>query len=434
MQQSELDFVNNLRQSSPYIEAHQGKTIVIYIPSELLSLDSEEDERLFQLAKDVVLLNHLGMKTVITLGVELQLNEAFERDHLTWETHFNCRVTTKEHLKTFVETIGQARAQIESEFTEACSEEQSTLTIISGNWVTARPKGIIQGIDFQHTGALRKINHEAIARSLSIGQVVLLTPLTYSLTGEMFNLNSLEQAFSVAKALEADKLMIFSSPESLVDLPKQMSMSQLNALNTQTSEPKQKRLLSLIQSTHSKIKRIHLLDQNEPGAILLELFTRDGVGTMIFTDRYHHIRPATFEDVSGILMLIAPLEEEGILVKRSREKLELEIENFVVIARDDHIIGCAALYPMDEQSAEMACLAIDPAYQGQSLGEELLQAIEKQAMQNRFQNLFLLTTHTDHWFIEHGFKKAQVAELPAKKQSLYNYQRQSKVLVKALKA
>lgn len=428
MQQSELDFTNNLRQASPYIAKHRNKTIVIYLPGELIS----HSAALLQLAKDCVLLNNLGLKVVLTLGATHQIDQAFESKGLQWQSHQNVRITAREHLQTFQETIGHVRSQLEAAFSQACAEHHLHLPIVSGNWVIAQPKGVIQGVDFQHTGILRKINNTAVESLLNAGQIPLLTPLAYSLTGEVFNLNTLEQAFAIASALQADKLMLFSADETLASLPQAMSLKDIPDHLDANPARESQRILSLAQTQGQHIKRIHLMAESNPNALLLELFSRDGSGTLIYTDRYHQLRPAQIEDVAGILTLIAPLEEQGILTKRSRENLELEIDNFFVIEIDQQIIGCAALYPIDERNGELACLAVDAAYQKMLLGQELLQAIQAKALQSGINTLFLLTTHTHHWFIGHGFSETSPDSLPVNRKSFYNHQRQSKVLQKTL--
>ena len=335
-------------------------------------------------------------------------------------------------LEPFQQAIGQVRSQLEAVFSQASALLSNPVSIVSGNWVIARPKGVIDGIDFQHTGKLRKIDHHGISACLDSGQIVLLTPLAYSLTGEVFNLNTLEQACEVANALKADKLMIYTKPEMLAHIPKQLSIPELRHFIEQLEESDQKRLLRQIDNSNQFIKRVHLLDERDPSALLMELFSRDGCGTLIFSDRYHQLRAAHIEDVGGILELISPLEEQGILVKRSRERLELEIGNFLLLERDQTIIGCAAIYPHAARTAELACLAVHTDYQGQELGEQLLKAIEAKARDQGIETLFLLTTHTHHWFIEHGFALGTVEELPSERQSLYNLKRQSKVLIKPL--
>ncbi len=428
MKQSELDFINTLRQSSRYIEQHRGKTCVIYLPGDLmLASDSFK-----QLTQDIGLLHHLGLKMVLVMGAAPQINAALTDQNIPWQHHQQFRITTTEMVTVFQQAIGMVRSQIEAVFSQATNQQSTPLTLISGNWVIAQPKGVIDGVDFQHTGTLRKINHQAISTSLEGGQIVLLTPLAYSLTGEVFNLNTLEQACEVAKSIQADKLMIFGHSEQMKNLPKQMSITELNRTIKHAENEEQARFLTQISKTNFHVKRVHLMDQNEPDALLQELFTRDGYGTLIFSDRYHQLRPATIEDVGGILDMITPLESQGVLAKRSRERLELEIHNFIVIERDQHIIGCAALYPIAKGIGELACLTVHPSYQGQHLGHELLKAIEQKAQQAQMKQLFLLTTHTHHWFIEHGFMLTTVEALPSQRLSLYNSQRQSKVLLKSL--
>jgi amino-acid N-acetyltransferase len=428
MQQSELDFINTLRQSSRYIEQHRGKTCVIYLPGELM----QAPDTLKQLTEDVGLLHNLGLKIVLVMGATPQINAALEAQHIPWQHHQQFRITPLESLPLFQQTIGMVRSQLEAVFSQATCMQTNPLTLISGNWVIAQPKGVIDGIDFQYTGKLRKINHAAISASLAAGQIALLTPLAYSLTGEVFNLNTLEQACEVANAIQADKLMVFGSPLQLQGLPKQLSIPELGRLIESSDNLAQVRFLQQLSQTNHTVKRVHIMEQENPGALLLELFTVDGVGTLIFSDRYHQLRSATIDDVGGILDLISPLEGQGVLVKRSRERLELEIENFVVVERDQHIIGCAALYPLSQNMGELACLAVHESYQGKELGTELLKAIEKKAISLALNRLCLLTTHTHHWFIEHGFKLETLSVLPAEKQFLYNFQRQSKVLIKPL--
>lgn len=428
MHQSELDFTNNLRQASPYIAQHRDKTLVIYLPGELIS----NHQALQQLCKDIVLLHNLGIKVVLTLGATPQIDAALNRHGLKWHTHHSTRITEGAHLPYFQEIIGHVRAQVEAAFSLASAEQKTHITVVSGNWVIAQPKGVIDGIDFQHTGTLRKI-HSAIEKTLEGGQVALITPLAYSLTGEVFNLNTLDQAFAIASALSAEKLMIFTATDTLSNLPKSLSLQQTKALiDSPTLSDEVSRLLNSTLESNQTIKRIHLMSQDTPSALLLELFSRDGFGTLIYADRYHQLRQAQSEDVAGILNLIQPLQQQGILAQRTQATLELEIQNFLVLEIDQRIIGCAALYPIDEMHAELACLAVEPHYRGQSLGEELLDAIQTKAQRSGIHTLFLLTTHTHHWFIEHGFNESTTDQLPTQRQALYNNQRQSKVLQKSL--
>jgi len=392
----------------------------------------QAEDAVKQLHQDLGVLHHFGLKIVLVMGATAQIDQALQAQSIPWDVHQQFRITTAKMIPIFQQTIGAVRSQLEATFSQANGTQAAALTLTSGNWVTAQPKGVIEGVDFQHTGRLRKINHQAISACLEANQIALLTPLAYSLTGEVFNLNTLEQACEVANAIQADKLMIFGSDQHLKHLPKQLSAPEMANCIAKATDPVQKRFLSQVAQTNATVKRIHLMNQSEPSSILIELFTRDGAGTLIFRDRYHQLRTATIDDVGGILDLISPLEAQGILVKRSRERLELEIENFIVVERDEHIIGCAALYPASETMGELACLAVSPHYQGQELGLQLLNSLEVHAKQMGLTGLFLLTTQTEHWFVEHGFKVSSINSLPDAKQPLYNLQRQSKILIKPL--
>jgi amino-acid N-acetyltransferase len=177
---------------------------------------------------------------------------------------------------------------------------------------------------------------------------------------------------------------------------------------------------------------VHLVSRRTPAAALLELFTHSGVGTMITADPVQRLREARIEDVGGILALIEPLEADGTLVKRGRERLEREIGNFLVLEHDGVIVGCAAVYPLPEKSAELACLAVAPESRDTGHGERLLQACEARAKRLKIRRLFALTTRAEHWFIARGFKPAAPAALPEARQALYNWRRGSKVFLKRI--
>jgi amino-acid N-acetyltransferase len=314
------------------------------------------------------------------------------------------------------------------------------ISVTSGNFVIARPLGVRDGVDYQHTGEVRRIDAEAIRQHLADRRMVLLPPLGYSPTGEVFNLSAEEVATATAAALHADKLVIMTEGEMLRDsrrrLLRQLTLDEgarLLASKRRLNSDTRQHLLHAVQACRNGVRRVHILGRNTDGALLLELFTRDGHGTLITAEAYEGMRAASIDDVGGILELIKPLEENGILVRRSRERLEIEIGHFVVIERDGMIIACAALYPGEENTlAELACLAVHPDYQQAGRGDALLKRIEADSARAGIRKLVVLTTHTAHWFRERGFLPGDRTDLPGKKQDLYNYQRNSKVFFKIL--
>jgi len=243
----------------------------------------------------------------------------------------------------------------------------------------------------------------------------------------------------VAVALKADKLLMYT--DKLPTNRKGDVVSELTADEALTLSGKKgnltptamRALEHVARAVDNGVLRGHLVTRRPPGSLLLELFTHAGVGTMITDDTVEKLRPARIEDVRGMLELIEPLEAEGTLVKRSRELLEAEIGNFFVIEHDNRIVGCAALYPFpDDKAAEFACLAVAPGVREAGHGERLLKACEERAKSLKLRRLFALTTHAAHWFVEQGFRAAEVAALPEKRQEMYNWRRGSKVFLKRI--
>lgn len=419
--------VNWFRNASPYINAHRGRTFVIHLDGDALRSAS-----LRALITDITLLNSLGVRLVITYGARNQVREALDNSGLTWEEHQGRLRVDKQRLPTVLACVGSLRAELEARLSTG-------LKVISGNLITARPLGIRDGVDMHFCGEVRKVQVASIQNLLDQGMLVLLPPLGYSPTGEAFDLDAEEVATAVATDLKAEKLLLFGDAEGLKntegqlirDLTPQDAEALLAGLNDQPLL--KKHLQAACQASRNGVARTHLLSYKRNGALLHELFTRDGDGTLITQQRYETLRQAKIEDVGGLLALLRPLEESGVLVRRSRELLEAEIERFTVIDLDGSIIACAALYPYPEQhQAELACVVVHPDYRSSQRGDNLLKSIEKQAAAADINELFVLTTQTAHWFIERDFVPAKVEQLPTARQTLYNWQRNSQVFCKAL--
>ena len=430
-------YVDWFRASSPYIHAHRGKTFVIAFGGE-----SIKDGGLVDLLHDVALLSSLGVRLVLVHGARPQIEDRLARINEPGKFSNGLRITTDAALACAQEASGSLRVQIESQLSRGVANSPSSdrrIRVSSGNFVIAKPLGVVEGLDFCHTGEVRRIDSEAIEAQLELGSIVLLSPIGYSGTGESFNLSAEDVAAKTAIALNADKLIYLQEQTGLLDnqgdlicqiTPKQAQQ----ALETQTAEPELSGYLkSAIAACRNGVNRAHLIGAKIDGVLLLELFTRDGTGTMITDETYEGIRSAEIEDVGGILELIEPLEAKGVLVRRSREYLEIEIDHFLICERDGMIVGCMGLYPYpDAKIAELACVAIHPDYRNSGRGDALLDQLERNARKLNIQTLFVLTTQTAHWFQERGFKSIELDQLPVKKQQLYNYHRNSKVFAKPL--
>jgi amino-acid N-acetyltransferase len=433
---SPQQYVDWFRSSSPYIHSHRGRTFVIYISGETINHSG-----FASLVHDIALLNSLGIKLVLVFGARPQIEQQLAALQIESSFHKGWRITQAEALPGVEQAVGQARVNIETLLSMGLINTPmsgASLRVVSGNFVTARPYGVRDGVDFCFTGCVRKVDTDAIQQQLNLNNIVLLSPIAYSPSGEAFNCRAEDVATATAAALRANKLILMM-PDSGVknadgETLHQLNMLQADALYQQqlNDELTQLHLKSAIDACKQGVRRAHLISHNTDGAILLELYTRDGSGTMITTDIYEGLRQATINDVGGILELIQPLEDQQVLAHRSREQLELEIEQFTVIERDGMIIACAALYPYDQHCAELACVAVHSDYQRQGRASELLEHIQQQCLQKDIQTLFILTTHTAHWFIEKGFSEGKLEQIPMRRRDMYNVQRNSKIYIKNL--
>ena len=433
-----IEFVHSFRNSAGYINAFRGRTFVIAFGGEMLT-----DEQFAPLVHDIALLNSLGIKLVLVHGARPQIESRLKERKLKSEYNNDLRITDDSALVCVKEASSSVRADIEALLSIGITNSpmiSARISVISGNFVTAQPYGVRDGIDYMHTGEVRKIDHTAINQALSNNSIVLLSPIGYSSTGEIFNLSVEDVATSAAIELKADKLIYLVDAKGVTNKRKSLirELTLNDAKKTLEDNKKldasiQRCLKSAIKACQNEIARTHILNRHIEGALLLELFTRDGCGTLITSESFEDIRSATIEDLAGLIELITPLEDEDILVRRSREKLEMEIGYFTVVERDGMIIACAALYPyLKEKVAELACLAVHPDYQGNNRGDQLLKYIEQQTKQLGVTQLFVLTTRTAHWFRDRGYSASDIKKLPIKRKSLYNFQRQSKMFLKSI--
>ena len=428
------DYVEWFRGAAPYIKAHRKKTFVVMVSDEVIYSD-----RFIGLVHDIALLKHLGIKLVILHGSRSSIDSHLANNNQQSSFHQNIRITDNETLPYIVQAINAVRTHFESQLSMGLPNTPmsgSEITLASGNFVTGMPLGVIDGVDMQHSGKVRFIKHQAINELLDLNHVVLLSNLGYSRTGEVFNLPTEELAAEVAAALRADKLIyLHHGAQNREQQGITLSTSDCERLLQQadTDDDRKNLLRQAIQAIRAQVKRVHFIDQRVDGGLLLELFTRDGYGTMVTNLFYEGSRPATIDDIGGIVSLIEPLEQSGILVTRSREQMELQIRHFQVIEKDGMIIACIACIPDDDNKVcEVACLAVHPDYQRAGLASQLLAIAEQRSRKMGLKQLYTLTTRTSHWFIEHGFKQDEQFELPSARRDSYNPERGSKILLKSL--
>lgn len=432
------NFIQWFRNASPYINTHRGKTFVIMLPGQCIN-----HENFHLLVNDIALLNSLGIKLVLVHGAQPQIESALENSQLDSVFQNGLRITEENQMGIINRVVGALKIEVEAALSAGLPNAPlhgSHIRVISGNFITAMPQGVIEGVDLHYTGKVRRVDCAGISSALDNNAVVLISNLGVSLTGEIFNLSYEDIATAVASSLGADKIIGLVDGVGVVDESDnlQQEFNLLDCENLISIIPKDDHsvcsnsLRACFNACRSGVPRGHLISYLDNGALLEELFSRDGAGTMIYGDSYETLRQATIDDVGGILELLEPMEEQGVLVRRSRELLETEINQFHVIEKDGAIIACAALYIYGEEAGELACVATKTDYRNNGRGALLLKNIEKIAIRSNLRSLFVLTTQTAHWFIEHGFREGNIEALPSPKKELYNYQRKSKVFVKQL--
>ena len=440
-------FVPWFRSVAPYIHKFRNQTFVVGIAGEAIAAG-----KLQSLAQDLAMIQSMGVKVVLVHGFRPQVTEQLTAKGHTSRYSHGMRITDSIALDCAQEAAGQLRYEIEAAFSQGLPNTPmagATVRVISGNFITARPVGIVDGVDFQHSGLVRKVDTAGILKTLDFGAMVLLSPVGFSPTGEAFNLTMEEVATSVAVALQADKLIFVTEIPGIRIHPSQPE-SEDNPIDTELPLAAAEKLLAELPSANQPtdtafylqhcvaackngVERSHIIPFAVDGAILLEVYVHDGIGTMVVDEKLESLREATVEDVGGILQLIEPFEKDGTLVKRSRTEIERDVGNYTVIEHDGVIFACAALYPYPEaRCAEMAALTVSPQVQGQGDGERVLKRVEQRARAAGLESIFVLTTRTTHWFLKRGFVLVDPDWLPEARKRKYNWDRKSQVLVKKL--
>lgn len=440
-------FVPWFRSVAPYIHMHRGKTFVIAICGEAIAAG-----KLQNLVQDLALIRSMGVKVVLVHGFRPQINEQLAAKGHAPKYSQGIRITDEVALDCAQEAAGQLLYEIEAAFSQGLPNTPmagSTVRVISGNFITARPIGIVGGVDFQHSGVVRKVDVAGISRMLDFGAMVLMSPFGFSPTGEAFNLTMEEVATSVAVALQADKLIFVTEIPGIRMKPHEPE-SDDNPIDTELSLAEAERLLAqelpsknptdtafylqhCVKACRGGVERSHIIPFAVDGSLLLEIYVHDGIGTMVIDEKLENLREATSDDVGGILQLIEPFEKDGTLVRRSRTEIERDAGHYTVLEHDGVIFACAALYPYPEaRTGEMAALTVSPQSQGQGDGEKVLRRIEQRARATGLESIFVLTTRTMHWFLKRGFQAVDPDWLPEARKRKYNWDRRSQVLVKRL--
>lgn len=424
-------FVGAFREAAPYIRLLHGKTVVLAVLSPVL-----RSPNFAGLAQDIALLNNLGVRVVLMHGIR-----AFLPQNAQFVRHW--RVTGSDTLAEIKRCCGTVRADWEAAWAAVprpTVQSPRRMAVASGNYILAKPLGVIDGVDMQFTGEVRRIDTEAVNRALDGGQLVLVGPLAASFSGETFNLPLPETAAQMAAALDAEKLVFLTRADGVADA---QGKCCLNLSWAQAEEYAGKfaqhediaRILPAARTALEKgVHRVQILDGTADGSLLAELFTRDGVGTSLAQNAFAHIRAAVSADIPAMLRIIRPLAQNGTLLVRSYGDLERQLGDFYVLEYDNVLCGCAALKKFSGSgAAEISCLAVSDTVRNSGFGEMLLQSAENAARSQGISRLFALSTRTAQWFVERGFTAAALDDLPPERRRQYEDNgRHSKILCKYL--
>ena len=423
--------LKGFRDIAPYVYAHRGRTFVLCLDGAVLEHPGEET-----LLQDIAQLQALGIRLVLVFGARGRIDRRLPGS----DFHADCRITRAADMPAVLEAVGALQSEIQARLSRGLMNTPMAgmrLRVLTGNLVSARPRGVHDGVDFEQTGEVRRVAANAIEDLLQQDAIVLMPPLGYSATGETFNLNATALACTVAQSIAADKLIYLHAEPALRarrGVIRQLTSGEVLALiRRRRLGPVQRQMLQgAVDASLSSVGRIHLLDARRDGVLLQELFTRAGAGLMVTRTEAYAPRQAEIPDIGGIVGLLAPLIDLGALAERTREELEWRIHNFRVIELDGLIVACACLHPLSETHAELICLAVHPEYQGQGFGHALLDDAETRASENGFRQIYALTTRAMHWFREQGFRPSSPRSLPVARRKFYNNRRNAKVLAKVL--
>ena len=449
------DVVNWLRQASPYFRKHRGETFLIYLDGGKIA-----EPAYLNLVRDLVLLAAVGIRIVVVFDARSRIDERLQNDRVERRSVQGRQVIDQQQMAVIRDVVGAMRLAIESVFSFGSRGGplgRTTLGIASGNFVSARPLGIVDGVDTEFNAKARQIDVAAVEARLEAGEIVLLPPIGYAGDGELYSIDALELASFAASELAAGKLILLGESEGIVDehgdICRQLTLTEAeqfceriaaSAANNVTVRQSKEFLAGAVNACRAGVERVHILKAAHDGAVLRELFTRDGIGSMVSNVAFDQLRGATRDDIAGILDLIAPLQQSGVLVERSPEAIEASIDDYVVLVREDTIVACGALHDFSQTEiggesgaasascGEIACVAVHADYRGDEFGDNLLEALERRARKAGLERLFVLTTQAAQWFGERGYQVSHSDELPSRRRASYDEARNSAVLAKDL--
>jgi amino-acid N-acetyltransferase len=432
--------VDLIREVFYYQNRFDGKTIVLKIDYPILNVPHFP-----QLLKDMAMLRATGIEIILIPGAKGWIDAVLKEYDIESEYVDGVRIATQDSIPF----IRMAAFDVANRLMTQLTAFQANAVI--GNFIRARGMGVIDGVDFQNSGHIEKILTEPLQQILNQGMIPIFPCIGWNAAGKPYNLSSDEIAMAVAEALQAEKLFFvtdtdgfmetrFALPPGLVknsdgrvarlSLEEAQEVLNLNAGNT---DPDLKYLAMSLAACHKGTERAHIVDGRMEGAILREIFSNLGVGTMVYGEEYESIRPMKADDLGDVMRLMQPLIAEGILIQRTEDDLLARQSDFVVYSIDDVVHACGALHDYGEGQAEIAAIATNPVYSHLSMGRKILSYLIEKAAKMGMSRVFVLTTRTLDWFERVGFVETNLESLPARRRLTYNHARKSRIFALDLK-
>lgn len=431
-----IEKAERIRDVIRYIKRFKNASIVIHIDNEII------DSPLFvSHIRDIAMIHQAGLKVIIVPGARIKIDNILSQNKISWTYKNGIRITTPETISLIKNAAFDAANIV---MTSLAGEN---LTAVIGNWVRARGKGVLSGIDYGTAGEIDKLNDEAINTVLESGFIPIFPCIGWSLNGKPYNISSAQLAAQIATHIQADKLF-FLLPNAEISketfkIPSELGLSSdgnvpamnieeldsFMALNSETENSKS--ILPMLELSKKAVldgvTRVHILNGSVEGALPCEIFSDFGSGTMIYSSNYGKIRAMRREDISGVLSVMRPFIKKEILLPRSEKQLETEYNNYIVYELDGAIRACAALHIYDRKQAEIAAVAVDESCSHIGIGPKMIQYLIEKAKTINLESVFIMTTQTADWFEKQGFVPNDISTLPEERKKLWSPKRGSKL-------
>lgn len=428
--------VEIIRQAFGYINQFKGKTFVITIESPLVSHD------LFPVfIRDLVLLHRMGINIILVPGARERIDDVLKQYNVKCKTVNGVRISPPDAIPL----IKMAAFDVSNMIMTMLTESGAHAAI--GNWVKAKSLGVRNGVDYQNSGVVEKVQVDIVQKVLSEGLIPIFPNIGWSAKGKPYNLSSNQLAYSIAVEMNAAKLFftvdqlgikadkykipkeVYVSSDGIIS---QLKMAQAGAfldLNMTSAYDEQLELVSLAyKACKNGVERVHIVDGRVEGMVVKEIFSNRGFGTMIYANQHDNIRSMTLADVPEVLGLMQPAIEEELLVPRSATELEDKMDDFIVYEVDGTIHGCCALHCFSDKQGEIAGIVVDEMYKSLNIGRRMVSYLIEQAAAMKLKAVFVLTTQASDWFSQIGFSPIQLTELPKERQKKYNRKRNALIL------